>query len=88
MHTDINAYAFAQRCQEFRQTMRETTYIEACSPLHLIMHGFAQRALALTAELNRSYDTPENVTRAITHLMGRAPGEGFALFPRFIPIAG
>ena len=69
--------------EEFRKTMAETKYIVAGSDLHLAFHAFSQEALKLTAELNGSYHTPEEVRELMSRLTGSVIDESFALFPPF-----
>ena len=49
------------KVDEFRKAMAQTKYIPAGSKLHLAFHAFSQEALKITAELNGSYHTPEEV---------------------------
>ena len=69
--------------EEFRKTMAGTKYIVAGSDLHLAFHAFSQEALKLTAELNGSYHTPEEVRELMSRLTGSVIDESFALFPPF-----
>lgn len=69
--------------EEFRKTMAEAKYIVAGSDLHLAFHAFSQEALMLTAELNGSYHTPEEVRELMSRLTESEIDESFALFPPF-----
>lgn len=57
--------------------------IRGGSPLHAVMHECSQEALAVTAELNASYHSPEEVRSLLSHLSGRAVPETTTLFPPF-----
>lgn len=57
--------------------------IRGGSPLHAVMHECSQEALAVTAELNTSYHSPEEVRSLLSHLSGRAVPETTTLFPPF-----
>lgn len=48
-----------------------------------VLHAGAQRALRLTAELNGTYHTPEEVGRLFAHLIGVSSCIGFSMFPPF-----
>ncbi|WP_426350072.1 DapH/DapD/GlmU-related protein [Alloiococcus sp. CFN-8] len=62
--------------------------IEGGSEFHQVMHGAAQEALKLTAELNREYHTPEEVREIFSKLIGKAVDESFGLFPPFYTDCG
>lgn len=57
--------------------------IEANSEVHQFMHGISQEALKLTAELNNSYHTMEEIRVLFSQIIGKPVGENFALFPPF-----
>lgn len=77
-----------QECEKFRQLIGQTEEITGNSPLHLMLHKFAQRALKLTTELNASYHEPQELTRLFAELIQDQPGEGFGLFPPFYTNCG
>ena len=52
-------------------------------PVYQYMRIASQRALRLTAELNGTYHTPEEVARLFSQLIGKPVGSGFCLFPPF-----
>ena len=49
--------------EEFRNTIKNESYIGGGSPLHLEFHAFSQRAMKLTCEMNYNYHTPEDAVR-------------------------
>lgn len=57
--------------------------IEGGSEAHLLMHEMAQEALRITAELNGSYHSPDDVRALFSELIGKPVDETFALFPPF-----
>ena len=69
--------------EEFRATMATTKYISAGCELHLAFHAFSQEALKVTAELNSSYHTPEEVRALMSQLTASDIDESFVLFPPF-----
>ena len=68
---------------EFRKAMAETRYIPAGSELHRAFHAFSQDALKITAELNGTYHSPEEVRRLVSELTASEIDESFGLFPPF-----
>lgn len=68
---------------EFRKTMAECKYIPAGSELHRAFHFFSQEALKITAELNGSYHTPEEIRALVARLTASEIDESFAMFPPF-----
>jgi acetyltransferase-like isoleucine patch superfamily enzyme len=67
----------------FLAHVRSGAPIEGGSPEHRFMHGAAQEALRITAELNAAYRTPEEVRALLSELTGREVDESVALFPPF-----
>lgn len=57
--------------------------VEGGSEAHLFMHGASQEALKITAEINGSYHTPEELRALFSQLIGQPVDESFALFPPF-----
>ena len=57
--------------------------IEAGSPQHRFMHGAAQEALQIVAQLNTAYRTPDEVRTLLAELTGQEVDESVALFPPF-----
>ena len=69
--------------EEFRKAMADATYIPAGSELHQAFHAFSQEALKITAELNGTYHTPEEVRALMSRLTASEIDMSFALFPPF-----
>lgn len=55
---------------------------------HISMCELAQRALQLTAELNNSYRTPDEIRDILSRLTGRPVPESFNMFPPFYTDCG
>ena len=68
---------------KFRKTMAETKYIPDGSELHQAFHAFSQEALKITASLNGTYHTPEEVRALMSQLTANEIDESFGLFPPF-----
>ncbi len=73
---------------EFIEYMNEGRECIANSEVHERMHQLSQRALKLTAELNNSYHTPEEVRSIMSELTGSDIDESFAMFPPFYTDCG
>ena len=58
------------------------------SEAHQFMHGVSQEALRLTAEINGSYHTPEELRRLFSQLISAPVDETFGLFPPFYTDCG
>ena len=69
--------------EQFKKEMQKKTYIEANSEAHLHMHEAAQRARKITAEMNGTYHTPEELRKLFSELIGKEVDESFGLFPPF-----
>jgi acetyltransferase-like isoleucine patch superfamily enzyme len=52
------------------------------------MHRISQEALRVTAELNASYHTPEEIRALMSKLIGKPVDESFGLFPPFYTDCG
>ena len=57
--------------------------IEGGSRHHLFMHGAAQDALRITAEINTGYRTAEEVRALLTELTGKPIDDSVVVFPPF-----
>jgi len=68
---------------EFLAHVNRGAVIDGGSAHHRFMHGAAQAALRITAELNTGYRTPEEVRALLTELTGRQVDESVTLFPPF-----
>lgn len=69
--------------EKFKEQMKNQHYIEANSEMHLHMHEESQRARKLTAEMNNSYRTLEELRILFSELTGQTVDSGFGLFPPF-----
>ena len=70
--------------EEFRNTIKNESYIGGGSPLHLEFHAFSQRAMKLTCEMNYNYHTPEELRSLMSKLTQSEIDETFGIFPPFI----
>ena len=69
--------------QDFLDHVNRGALIEGGSEHHQFMHGAAQEALRVIAELNTGYRTPEEVRALLAELTGKEVDESVALFPPF-----
>lgn len=69
--------------QGFLDHVGRGALIEAGSEQHRFMHGAAQEALRVVAEINTGYRTPEEVRALLTRLTGKAVEESVVVFPPF-----
>ncbi len=69
--------------KEFLDYMNSGKTVIANSEVHKCMSELAQEALKLTAELNGSYHTPEEVRYIFQQITGKPIDESFSLFPPF-----
>jgi acetyltransferase-like isoleucine patch superfamily enzyme len=69
--------------QDFLAHVNSGALIEGGSQQHRFMHGLAQEALRITAELNAGYRTPEQVRALLSELTGREVDASVTLFPPF-----
>ena len=53
------------------------------SEAHQCMHVLSQEALRLTAKLNNSYHSPDELREIFSELIGKKVDESFNLFPPF-----
>lgn len=74
--------------QEFLNHMDSGKPVVADSEVHRCMSAFSQEALRLTAELNGSYHTPNELRDLFAELTGKPIDEGFGLFPPFYTDCG
>ena len=69
--------------QDFLDHVNRGALIEGGSAQHQFMHGAAQDALRITADLNTGYRTPDEVRALLTELTGKDIDESVTLFPPF-----
>ena len=72
----------------FLQHLNNGKAVESGSEPHLFMHRTSQEALRLTAEINGSYHTPEELRGLFSQLTGQPADESFSLFPPFYTDCG
>lgn len=73
---------------EFLEYMNSGKRIVGNTNIHECMHVLSQEALRLTAELNGSYHTPEEIRALMEQLTGKTIDETFTLFPPFYTDCG
>ena len=73
---------------DFLTIMNSGAEVEAGSEAHLFMHELSQEALRITAEMNNSYHTPEELVALMRKLTGNADLPEFGLFPPFYTDCG
>jgi acetyltransferase-like isoleucine patch superfamily enzyme len=69
--------------QEFLDHVNRGEPIEAGSAHHQFMHGAAQEALRVIAELNTGYHAPAEVRALLAELTGKDVDESVTVFPPF-----
>ena len=69
--------------QEFLDHVNAGRIIAGGSAAHRFMHGAAQEALRVVAELNGGYRTPAEVRALLSRLTGKAVPESVTVFPPF-----
>ena len=62
--------------------------VQGGSEAHLFMHGVSQEALRITAQINGSYHSPQELRALFSRLIGQPVDEGFRLFPPFYTDCG
>lgn len=69
--------------KEFLAELNSGAPVKAGGEIHRYMHLVSQEALKVTARINGSYHTPEELREFFSELTGREVDESFALFPPF-----
>jgi acetyltransferase-like isoleucine patch superfamily enzyme len=69
--------------QDFLDHVDRGARIEAGSDLHAFMHGAAQEALRINAEINSGYRSPDEVRDLLAQLTGRPVAQSVTVFPPF-----
>lgn len=69
--------------KEFLAELNSGAPVKAGGEVHRYMHLVSQEALKVTARINGSYHTPEELRELFSELTGREVDESFALFPPF-----
>lgn len=74
--------------EEFLEKLRRGEVVRGGSDGHEWMHRLSQEALQLTAKLNNSYHTKEEVREIFSELIGKPVDKDFGLFPPFYTDCG
>ena len=74
--------------EEFIKIMNSKARVIAGSETSLKMHALAQRAMQYTAQINNKYNTPEELRKLMSELIGQELDKGFGLFPPFYSDCG
>ena len=74
--------------EEFFKLMDSKTTVIAGSEASLKMHDLAQKAMKITYFINNKYNTPADVRKWMSILIGQELDEGFGLFPPFYTDCG
>src|SRR5215217_1698573 len=69
--------------QGFLDHVNRGGLIEGGSPHHRFMHGAAQDALRIVAQINTGYRTPEEVRELLAALTGKPVDDSVTVFPPF-----
>ncbi len=69
--------------QEFRDYMASGKPVVGYSDVHMMFHRLSQEALRITAEINGSYHTPEQLHELLEELFGRKVPQSVGMFPPF-----
>lgn len=69
--------------QDFLNHVNSGKTVVAGSEMHQYMCMLSQEALRLTAELNNSYRTPEEIREIFSELTGKPVDKSFGMFPPF-----
>lgn len=74
--------------EEFIKIMDSGKEVAAGSKVHLKMTELSFEAMKITAELNGSYHTPDEIKKLMERLTDRKIGKGFGMFPPFYTDCG
>lgn len=74
--------------EEFLAAMRRGESVAGSTEGHEWMHKLADQAQRLTAQLNGSYHTPEEIRQIMSEITGKPVDETFRLFPPFYTDCG
>ena len=74
--------------KDFLDYLNSGKTVKGGSEMHLFMHQVSQEALRITAEMNNSYRTPEELRDLFSRLIGKPVDETFGLFPPFYTDCG
>jgi acetyltransferase-like isoleucine patch superfamily enzyme len=73
----------ALQLQDFLDHVNRGGLIEGGSKHHRVMHGAAQDALRIVAQINTGYRTPEEIRELLADLTGKPVDDSVAVFPPF-----
>ena len=73
---------------EFLPRLLQGKRVGVNSSEHVLMHYLSQRALRITADLNNTYHSPDEVRRILSELTGREIDSSFTMFPPFYTDCG
>ena len=68
---------------EFLDKLNSGNTVHTGSEVYQFMHKAAQEALQLTAQLNNSYHTPDEIRQIFSTIIGKPVDNTFGLFPPF-----
>ena len=74
--------------QDFLEYLRQGGSVAGGSDVHGCMHLIAKEALQITAKLNNSYRSPEEIRCLFAELTGKPVPETFSMFPPFYSECG
>ncbi len=74
--------------KDFLEYMNSGKTVIGGSEVHLFMHGLSQEALKLTAKLNNTYRTAEEIRDIFSQLTGKQVDDTLAVFPPFYTDCG
>lgn len=72
----------------FLDHLNSGTPVRGGSEAHRFMHSVSQEAMKLTAEINGSYHTPEELRELFSRLTGKPVDESFGIFQPFYTDCG
>ena len=74
--------------KEFIERMNSGERVIGNSDVFLKMHDLSQKAMKITSHINNKYNTPQEIRRWMSILIGQDLDEGFGLFPPFYTDCG
>ena len=74
--------------EEFIKIMNSQSRVIANSDVHLKMHSLSLRAMKITDLINNQYNSPKELRKLMSTLIGQELDEGFGLFPPFYTDCG
>ena len=74
--------------EEFIKIMNSQERIIGGSDIHLKMFNLSNRAMQITDKINNKYNTPQEIRKLMSELIGQELDEGFGLFPPFYTDCG